>query len=163
MTNYKRRLSLLKSGKLRFVIRKTNKRIICQAVKYNVKGDEVLLTVSSDELDEFKWKHSFNNLPASYLVGFLFGKKAQENDLDDFVVDFGRQIVTKGNKLFAVLKGASEAGINFPYSDNKFPEENRVKGKHIENYYKENKDNFSTDVSNISDDFEKVLKKLKKI
>lgn len=163
LTDYKKRISLLKSGKLRLVVRKTNKRIITQIIKFNLKGDEVLLEVSSDELSEHGWKHSFKNLPASYLTGFLMGKKALENDFNDLIIDFGRESVTKGGKIFAVLKGAADAGLEFPFSDDKFPTEDRIKGKHIEEYFEKNEDNFSKDnPKKISDDFDKVLKKLKK-
>lgn len=164
LTDYKKRISLLKSGKLRLVVRKTNKRIITQIIKFNLKGDEVLLEVTSDELSEHGWKHSFKNLPASYLTGFLIGKKALDNDLNEVIVDLGRERITNGGRVFAVLKGAADAGLNFPYSDDKFPSEDRIKGKHIEEYFKNNKENFSNkDVKNITDDYEKVLKKLKKL
>ncbi len=40
LTNYKRRLALVKGNMDRVVVRKTNKRIIGQVVSYEEKGDK---------------------------------------------------------------------------------------------------------------------------
>ncbi len=128
-TNYRRRLTLLRSGKLRVVIRKSLKFIQIQLIKYEPDGDKVLLTVHSRELKKYGWDGSYVNLPASYLTGLLFGIKAR--DYKKGIVDFGMQTVIKGNKLYAALKGVVEAGFSIPHDPSVFPPESRLVGEHI--------------------------------
>ena len=37
----------------------------------------------------------------------------------------------KGSRIYAALKGILDAGLNIPHSDGIFPNEERIKGKHI--------------------------------
>ena len=61
-TNYKKRLTLLKSKKLRLVVRKTNKQILIQIVKYEPDGDKIICGVNSSSLKKQGWKYgSFSN------------------------------------------------------------------------------------------------------
>jgi len=46
-TDYRQRLKILKSKQTRMVIRKSNKHIQIQAIKYSEKGDQILATASS--------------------------------------------------------------------------------------------------------------------
>ena len=161
-TNYHKRLALLKSGKTRLVIRKSNYAFIVQAVNYSIGGDKVLFTLSSKILDKFGWKYSKSNTSAAYLIGFLAGKKLLEKGIKDAIFDIGLVTPKKGIKYYAVLKGTIDAGLNIPYGDESiFPSEDRIKGKHIENHYKNNKDNFSRYLKeklsdNISEEFDKI-------
>ena len=75
LTNYKKRLALVKSKLPRFVVRITNRYIITQIVTYQENGDKVHLTVNSKSLKSFGWKGSCKNLPSAYLTGYLIGKK----------------------------------------------------------------------------------------
>ncbi len=130
-TDYRKRLALLKSGMPRAVVRKTNTRIIVQFVEYNVDGDKVLVTVTSDILKKYGWNGSFKSIPAAYLAGYLAGKKALEKGIDEAVLDIGRHVAAKGGRLFAALKGIVDAGVYVPHGDDIFPDEDRLSGKHI--------------------------------
>ncbi|NQU98355.1 50S ribosomal protein L18 [Candidatus Woesearchaeota archaeon] len=130
-TNYKKRLELLKSRKDRLVIRKTNKYLIIQMVKYEAKGDRVVVSTNSKELVKLGWKNSCKNIPACYLTGLLLGKKAKEKGLKEAILDIGLQTPIKGSKLFAALKGLIDLGLNVPSSEQIFPVNERIQGKHI--------------------------------
>jgi len=131
-THYGKRLRLIASGKPRFVVRKTNKNIIVQLVQFNPEGDKVLASAHTNELKKHGWKLAKRNLPAAYLVGLLCGAKAKKSNIADAVLDIGLHPAIKGSLIYAALKGAVDAGLNIPHSENVFPSEDRLKGKHIE-------------------------------
>jgi large subunit ribosomal protein L18 len=157
LTDYKKRISLLKSEQTRFVIRKTNSSLICQAIDFDVKGDKVLLNINSRKLKEYGWNHSFSNVPAAYLSGFLFAKECMKAKVNHLIVDIGRNAITPGNKVFACLNGAVDAGLDIPHNNKLFPTKERINGTLIANYAKEQGKKSS---EKITEDFEKVLKKL---
>ncbi|MCD6367918.1 MAG: 50S ribosomal protein L18 [Candidatus Aenigmarchaeota archaeon] len=130
-TDYRKRLALLKSGKYRLVVRKSNNSTLGQIVEYNKNGDKTLLSVTTFMLRKLGWKHHCGNIPAAYLAGLLLGKKALEKKINDAVLDMGLQTSTKGNRIYAFLKGVLDAGINVPHSPEVLPDENRIKGSHI--------------------------------
>ncbi|MEO2154813.1 MAG: 50S ribosomal protein L18, partial [Nanoarchaeota archaeon] len=86
-TNYKKRLALIKSGKPRFVYRKTLTKIIGQVIEYDEKGDKTLVAVTSNELRNYGWKAGLKNTPAAYLTGLLLGLKAKEKGITEGVFD----------------------------------------------------------------------------
>jgi large subunit ribosomal protein L18 len=135
-TDYKKRIQLLMSKTPRLVIRKSLKNIMLQVIDYSPAGDKVMLTVNSKDLQKIGWKANTNNLPACYLCGYLFGKKALEKKIGKCVLDLGMQSSVKKASLFAALKGVVDAGLAVPHSENVFPEEKRIKGEHIVNYAK---------------------------
>lgn len=130
-TNYRLRLKLLKSEKLRLVVRKSLKNILVQAVEYHENGDKTLLTVNSKELEQYGWNGYRRNVPAAYLVGYLFGIKAKKMKLNNLILDKGLYVSRKGTVIYSALKGVVDAGINVPHDDKIFPNEERLKGKHI--------------------------------
>ncbi|MEM4189740.1 MAG: 50S ribosomal protein L18 [Candidatus Caldarchaeum sp.] len=134
-TDYRKRVKLVKSGLERLVIRRTNRRLIVQLVKSKLGGDETLLTVTSDVLVHYSWKASFKSTPAAYLTGLLLGKKALENGFKKAILDIGVQRSVKGLRLYAVVKGVLDAGMEVPVSEEMLPDELRLVGKHITNYY----------------------------
>lgn len=142
-TNYRKRLKLLLSKKPRLVVRITNQRVIAQIVEYSPEGDRVLLAVDSTKLRELGWKGDLNNTPASYLLGLLIGKKALEKGISEAILDIGLRSPTKGARVFAVLRGAVEAGLKVPHSEEILPDDSRILGKHIAEYYKEHPEKFS--------------------
>ncbi|MGM5480943.1 MAG: 50S ribosomal protein L18 [Nanobdellota archaeon] len=129
-TYYKKRLELLKSGKPRFVVRKTNSAMILQVVEYNPDGDKVLVTFHSKQLDNYGWKYSKNSLPACYLAGLALGLKAKEK-VPEAILDLGLQSPAAGTRLYAALKGAIDAGLEIPCSESVFPPDERIRGEHI--------------------------------
>jgi large subunit ribosomal protein L18 len=136
-TNYRKRLNLLKSGKPRLVIRKSNKYIIAQIVEYMLDGDRVIVTAHSSELKKkFQWKFSTKNTPASYLTGLLCGYKAKARNISKAILDIGLNPSVKGSRIYATMKGVLDAGIEIPHSDEVLPNEARIRGEDIATYTK---------------------------
>lgn len=132
-TNYRDRLALLKSKKLRVVIRKSNRYINVQMIKYSPKGDLVLSTTNSKELIKFGWKASTHNLPAAYLTGLLAGIKTKKEKIYEGVLDIGLYKSIKGNLIYSCLKGLIDSSFKVPYSKEILPNEKRIIGEHIVN------------------------------
>ena len=130
-TDYRKRLTLLKSKKIRAVIRKTNRRIIIQFVEYQENGDKIITGVTSDMLKNYGWKYSLKSIPASYLTGYLGGKIAIKKNIKEAVLDMGLYPSVKGSRIYSSLRGIIDAGIEIPHSDEIFPPEDRIVGKHI--------------------------------
>jgi len=82
ITDYGKRLKLLKSKKPRLVVRRFLNNIIAQITLYNEKGDKTLLTIHSKILEKkYGWKGHRGNLPTAYLVGLLAGLEAKKKEL----------------------------------------------------------------------------------
>jgi len=141
-TNYRKRLKLLLSKKVRLVVRITNKRVIAQFVSYEPGGDRVLVSVTSEKLREFGWKGDLNNTPAAYLTGLLAGKEALKAGIKEAILDIGLRSPVKGSRVFAVLRGAVEAGVEIPHDEEILPEDSRILGEHIAKYYEMNPERF---------------------
>ena len=133
-TDYKARKALVISGKPRLVVRNTLKNIIVQIIVAKPHGDEVLVSAHSRELKKYEWKAHAGNLPSAYLTGFLCGLKAKAQGIKEAILDIGLHSPSKGARVFAVLKGVLDAGINVPHSEEKLPDEKRIEGEHIANY-----------------------------
>ena len=169
-TNYARRLALLKSGKPRLVVRRSNNYLTVQLIEYKRNGDNTLAEFNSKKLDKFGWNGN-SSIPSGYLTGYALGKKAVKKGVKEAVLDIGLVTPVLKSKPFSVLKGVLDAGIKVPYDEKALPEENRLKGKSIEDYAKslsEEKFNkrFSDyakknlDVKNLSKLFEEVKGKI---
>ncbi|MDD3175035.1 MAG: 50S ribosomal protein L18 [Candidatus Nanoarchaeia archaeon] len=130
-TNYKKRLTLLKSNLTRLVIRKTNTEIVLQLVNYDQDGDKVVATVPSKKLIKFGWDYSKKSIPAAYLTGLLLAKMAKTKNVTEAVLDLGLQTPEQKSKVYAALKGAIDGGLNIPADEKVFPDESRIKGEHI--------------------------------
>ena len=136
-TDYHKRLKLLKSRKLRAVIRASNNHIRVQIIKSALSGDKILVSAYSQQLtSKYKWNASTGNIPAAYLTGYLAGLKAKKNDIQEVIFDLG--IFYHRNRVLAACKGIIDTGISIPYREEFFPEnfDNRTKGLHIEEYAK---------------------------
>ncbi len=134
-TDYRKRLKLILSRKPRLVVRVTNRRVIAQVVEYSPDGDRVIVGVDSSMLEKFGWKGCIGNTPAAYLTGLLIARKALSKNINEVVLDIGLHSPIKGSKVFAVLRGAVEAGLIIPHSPDVFPDDSRIKGEHIARYY----------------------------
>ncbi len=120
-TNFAKRLALVKSGKTRMVVRRSNSNILVQFIDFDPKGDKTLLTVSGTHLaKQYKWP-SKRNVWTAYLAGLMAGKLAQKKGVKDFVLDMGMYIPSKGSVIFAAQKGASDSGLKTPYDKDKVP------------------------------------------
>jgi len=131
-TDYHFRYKLILSRKPRLVIRKGNKNIILQLVVAEPAGDRTLLTVNSRELKEFGYEGNTGNVPASYLVGLLFGKRMKAMGKTEAILDMGIHANTRGNRIYSALKGVVDAGITVPHSPKIFPKDGRIRGEDIE-------------------------------
>ncbi|MFP4632747.1 MAG: 50S ribosomal protein L18 [Halobacteriales archaeon] len=129
-TDYGQRLALLKSGKPRLVVRKTNNHALVQLVEAGEQGDRTLAHAHTSELRDHGWEAPTGNLPAAYLVGYLGGSRAVEH-ADEAVLDIGVNSVTPQNRVFAALKGAVDAGLDVPHGEEVLPAWERVRGEHI--------------------------------
>lgn len=135
-TNYKSRLKLITLEKCRMVVRITNYHVITQLVKVNPNGDETIISAHSKELEGFGWKGNNKNTSAAYLTGFLFGKKVLKKGITEVTLDIGLKSSIKGSKIFAVMKGAADAGVDIPYSDAILPDYEKINGVKIAEYAK---------------------------
>jgi large subunit ribosomal protein L18 len=130
-TDYAKRLALVKSKRLRIVVRKTNKRIVVHAVQFELKGDVTKAMVDSQQLKKFGWYGT--NTPSAYLAGFLLAKKLGKQKC---VLDIGRRNPSHGSVIFATLKGAADGGVEIPFDAEAVPSEDRLNGKELDNYAK---------------------------
>lgn len=136
ITNYKKRFNMLKSKTPRVVVRVTNKKVIAHTSDFAEKGDKTSAFVTSADLKSLGWKHSAKSIPAAYLTGALLASTMKEKGVNECIIDLGLKTNTKGGRIFAVLKGAADAGLKFPHSPDYFPSEDRISGKHIDAYRK---------------------------
>ncbi len=135
-TNYRKRLRLLMSGKDRLVLRFSGNAITAQIISYESKGDIVKIGVNSVSLAKHGWNYTKKNLPASYLTGLLLAKTAKKEGYNgELVLDIGFQTIKKQGRIFAVLRGALDGGLQVSYGDETiFPEEDALQGKRIAQY-----------------------------
>ena len=130
-TDYAARIILATSEHPRFVVRISNKGIVVQVTKSEIEGDYVLANASSHELKGFGWKASGKNIPAAYLIGYLAGKKALAEGIEEANLDMGLKRVTTGNKIFAVVQGANDAGLYIPVDSDVVPSAEAMNGEMI--------------------------------
>jgi len=130
-TDYRQRLKLLKSGKPRFVVRRTNRRIITQLICYQENGDRTEAMATSDELRKFGYSGSTSNTPAAYLTGLLCALRAINKGFREAILDIGLHRSTRGNRVYAALRGALEAGMEIPHDPEILPDDERIYGEHI--------------------------------
>jgi large subunit ribosomal protein L5e len=151
------------TAKWRFVVRRTNKRIICQFVWNTLKGDKVKSYADSYELQKYGITAGLTNFAAAYATGLLCSRrllsildkenekkdiktkmtemfnliKEPSNDDVDFealceekgvearpftaYLDLGLVRATKGNRVFAAMKGAIDGGVHIPHNPKVFP------------------------------------------
>lgn len=135
-TDYQARKALVVSGNLRLVARNTLKNASAQIIIAKPNGDEVLAAAHSSELKKFGWLAATGNIPAAYLTGLLCGLRAKKAGIEEAVFDIGLISPTKGSRLFALLNGVIDAGLDVPYDEEKLVKE-RTDGSHVAEYAKE--------------------------
>ncbi len=167
LTNYKKRLALLKSKEKRIVVRKSLNNLHIQIVEFHEKGDKIILSANTKELaKKFGWKANRGNIPSAYLTGLLCGIRAKKKNIKKAIADFGLQ--PAGLRLYAAVKGAIDAGLDVPASKDVLPAENVIKGENISKYAKQtNGVQFSRYVKNnlkvedLGKHFEETKKRIK--
>ncbi|KAH9386931.1 large subunit ribosomal protein L5e [Nematocida major] len=153
-TDYQQRHNLIRHNKAnygevksRFVVRITNKKVICQIIQAYTVGDKVICAADSSELKKYGINFGLKNYAAAYATGFLCARKMltklglaedytgkEELDGEEYLesdneegpkafrcyLDLGLARSTKGAKVFAAMKGACDGGLYIPHSPNKF-------------------------------------------
>jgi len=136
-TDYLKRLKLLKSGMPRIAFRRSNRYLMAQYITSKGAQDKVVIEVNSKNLLNHGWPKeaagSLKSIPASYLTGYLIGKRALKEGLDTPIIDFGMYRVLHKTRLFAFIKGLIDAGVEIKCDEGDFPAEERVKGAHMKN------------------------------
>lgn len=124
-TDYGSRLSLLKSSKARLVIRKTNRYMLAQIVTSKLAQDTVVINVSSKDLLSHGWPEaqqgSLKGRAAGYLTGFLVAKTAIKAGIKEVIIDMGMNRNVKKSRIFSVVKGAIDGGLNIPAGEKSLP------------------------------------------
>ena len=133
--------------KYRFVIRTTNKDVICQVIQPKIIGDHCICAAYSHELPKYGIEVGLTNYAACYATGLLCARRlldklgladayegCDEPDGEMFMVehedgprpftcvlDVGLIRTTTGNRVFGALKGAVDGGLAIPHSEKRFP------------------------------------------
>lgn len=135
------------------VVRLSNTDVVCQIVYSKIQGDVVLCAAYSHELPSFGVPVGLTNYAAAYCTGLLCARRAltklgldkTEFNMEDgprpfrAVLDTGLARTSTGAKIFGIMKGAVDGGLNIPHSEKRLPgfdkEKNVVNGeilrKHI--------------------------------
>lgn len=136
-TDYGKRFKLLKSGTPRVVFRKTNRYLIVQYVISKEAQDKIIMGISSKDLLKKGWpesaKGSLKSITASYLTGYLMGKKIIKDKLEKPIVDLGMIRVLYKTKVYGFIKGLIDSGIEISCKEEAFPEEDKIKGLKLKN------------------------------
>jgi len=123
-TDYRARLTLLKSDKPRLIIRRTNRYIIVQIVESTAAQDKILFGTSSASLLAKGWPKdkagSLKSLPAAYLAGLMLAKMAK-GKIKEAVLDLGMQRNIAKSRIYAALNGVIDGGLNVPHSKEILP------------------------------------------
>merc|ERR1712028_278435 len=136
--------------KYRFVVRFTNKDIVCQVMSSKIKGDVCHAAAYAHELPRYGLAVGLTNYSAAYCVGLLCARRLlQKYGLDEkfegteevtaefedcFVhgedeegpsafhanLDVGLKRTTLGSKIFSAMKGAFDGGLEIPHNEKKF-------------------------------------------
>jgi len=134
-TDYGKRIKLLKSGIPRVVFRRTNRYIIAQYVVTKEGHDKIEIGVTSKNLGAYGWPEEFagslRSISAAYLTGFLIGKKILKEKKETPVYDIGMTAAIHKTRPYAFLKGLVDSGLKLSHDSKVFPDENRIKGKHM--------------------------------
>ena len=106
-TNYKERLRIVRTRKLRLVFRKSLKNLYAQIIDYNDDGDKILITATTIELTKkYNLGIPRTNLPSAYLLGFLTAIKAKNKGIKEAILDIGMYRNVKGSLAYGFLNGA---------------------------------------------------------
>ncbi len=130
-TDYVTRMHLLKSNKHRLVIRKTTNYIIAQIIETKNLQDFTRAFFNSSELKKFGLKSGLKSTMAAYLTGYALGKKALKENIKEAILDIGLQTSTKGSRIYALVKGVIDSGLEIPCDKKMLPKQERLEGKNL--------------------------------
>jgi len=135
--------------KHRIIVRISNKDVTAQIAYARIEGDVVHSSAYSHELPKYGVTCGLTNYAACYCTGLLLARRTlagfnladrypgqlevdgamySVEDADDYGpsafrahLDVGLARTTTGAKVFAVMKGAVDGGIDCPHSEKRFP------------------------------------------
>lgn len=134
--------------KYRLVVRITNKDITAQIATAKIQGDVIVCQANAHELVNYGIKLGLTNYAAAYCTGLLLARRALKQlkldqtyegqkevdgeqynveDEDDkpgafrAYLDVGLARTSTGARIFGVMKGACDGGIDVPHSTKRFP------------------------------------------
>jgi large subunit ribosomal protein L5e len=155
-TDYRARLRLVtqdknkyNTPKYRFVVRFTNRDIVCQVAYATVAGDVVVAAAYAHELPRYGLTVGLTNYAAAYATGLLLARRlltkygladtykgledeaaiGEDYNVDEAdegprpfqaLLDTGLKRTSTGSKVFAALKGALDGGLDVPHSEKRF-------------------------------------------
>jgi len=146
-----------KTPKYRFVVRITNKDVICQVFSSDLTHDVCLASAYSHELQRYGHTLGLTNYAAAYATGLLLARRVNVKygldkeyegnttiDGADYnveagpdkapfkaLLDVGLTRTTTGARVFGALKGACDGGIDVPHKDRRFPGSKREEGEWV--------------------------------
>ena len=107
----------------------------CQLVTWAAEGDLVEVNVTGNDLvKKYSWPDNMSkkSVPASYLVGYALGKGCCCCRLRRCSSRYRTCRQHPGGRVYAALKGMSDAGLKFHTAKRFYPDEDRVNGAHID-------------------------------
>jgi len=134
--------------KYRLIVRITNKDIVTQVAYARIEGDHIVCAAYAHELPRYGVKVGLTNYAAAYCTGYLLARRLlkkfglseiykgndnvdgelyQVEDVDDqpgtfrAFLDVGLARTSTGARIFGVMKGAADGGIDVPHSEKRFP------------------------------------------
>lgn len=134
--------------KYRLIVRITNKDITAQIATAKIQGDVIICQANAHELPRYGVKLGLTNYAAAYCTGLLLARRVlkqlkldktyegqKEVDGEQFNVedvdeepgafraflDVGLARTSTGARIFGVMKGACDGGIDIPHSSKRFP------------------------------------------
>ncbi|KAL1500876.1 hypothetical protein ABEB36_006301 [Hypothenemus hampei] len=162
--------------KYRLIVRLSNKDITCQVAYSRIEGDKIVCAAYSHELPRYGVKVGLTNYAAAYCTGLLLARRLlKQLGLDNLYqgtssvtgeeynvenvetgpgafrccLDVGLSRTSTGARVFAVMKGAVDGGLNIPHSTKRFPgydpetknlnadvHRNHIFGIHVADYMK---------------------------
>jgi len=163
--------------KNRMIVRISNKDVTAQIAYARIEGDVVISAAYSHELPKYGVNCGLTNYASCYCTGLLLARRtlATFNLADKYEgqveadgemysvedaetgpgafrahLDVGLARTTTGAKVFAVMKGAVDGGIDVPHSEKRFPGfdaesgelnaevlKDHIFGKHVANYMRQ--------------------------
>jgi len=132
------------SPKYRFIVRITNKDIITQVAYATIEGDRIICAAYAHELPRYGIKAGLTNYAAAYATGLLCARRllkklnldeaytgVEEADGELYAVeenddgprpfrcflDIGLARTTTGARIFGVMKGAVDGGLDIPHCE----------------------------------------------
>lgn len=147
-----------KTPKFRFVVRFSNKDIICQIFWSDLTHDDCLASAYSHELQGYGVKLGLTNYAAAYCTGLLLARRVNKKlgldemyegnteDLGEYyeveaeegrnpfccILDVGLKPTTTGSRMFGCVKGLCDGGVDVPHGDRRFPRPKGGDGKDYE-------------------------------